>query len=368
MITIIADSNISHLHDYFNNSTLAQPVRVITMVGREITAKTLADHEPHALLVRSVTQVNVDLLANNDSVKFVGSATIGTDHIDQQYLAHRGIHFTNAAGCSKHSVAQYALTAILNLRPHYANMPITLGIIGLGNIGKTLARYATDMGWHVLGYDPLLPPFNSSLSEEMLEINNSSFDELIAQSDVVSLHVPLTTNDHSEYPTYHLIEESSFANMKPTAMLINSARGQVVKESALLADIAKTHRQVVLDVFEYEPEVSAELLESLAIATPHIAGYTLEGKLRGTQMVYEAFCDVFKIEITQCMDNLLPNNPLHWQSLQSDFTQLASYYDIAEDGQRLPQRLNTAMQKVAGKDFDGLRKHYPLRREWVYDT
>ena len=125
MLTIIADSNIAHLHDYFNAQTLINlqetEVNVIAMTGREITADILAKYQPDALLIRSVTPINQALLADNNSVKFVGSATIGTDHVDQAYLASRGIEFANASGCSKHSVAQYVLTAILTLRPQYSS-------------------------------------------------------------------------------------------------------------------------------------------------------------------------------------------------------------------------------------------------------
>ena len=148
-ITIVADSNIASLDAFFNASMLGQvseqTVNIITVTGRDINAQLLADVQPDVLLIRSVTPVGEALLANNNSVKFVGSATIGTDHVDQDYLAARNITFANAAGCSKHSVAQYVLTAILTLRPHYwqqSTQPLTLGIIGLGNIGSTLAQYA----------------------------------------------------------------------------------------------------------------------------------------------------------------------------------------------------------------------------------
>ncbi len=420
MLTIIADSNIAHLHDYFNAQTLQAEVNVIAMIGREITADILAKYQPDALLIRSVTPINQALLVDNHSVKFVGSATIGTDHVDQAYLASRGIVFANASGCSKHSVAQYVLTAILTLRPQYLSkqnpslnaqqspspsIPTTpiIGIIGLGNIGSTLAKYAQDLGWQVLGYDPLLPPS---------DINNASLDKVLMDSDAVSLHVPLTfpttaTNEQSPYPTYHLINGKTLAKMPTDSLLINSARGQVVSESNLLADIANTGRTVVLDVFEHEPMVSEQLLSSLAIATPHIAGYTLEGKLRGTQMIFDAFVQTLPLtpslegrgkylgekdeqdnslplggrarEGENLFNQLLPPNPYHWQDLKNKLKsqsqeplksspkKLAEFYDIMADDKLLRNAVDKQAGQVNGDNFDKLRKNYLLRREWLFD-
>lgn len=367
MLTLIADSNIASLHDYFNEQVLGQPVHIIAMAGRDITAAVLAEYQPDALLVRSVTQVNEALLAGNDSVKFVGSATIGTDHIEQDYLANRQIAFSNAAGCSKHSVAQYVLTAILTLRPEYwdsvsSRAPVKLGIIGLGNIGSTLAHYALDLGWEVLGYDPLIP---SSA------INNASLEQVWTQSQAISLHVPLTSAEQSDYPTQHLIDSAALAQIPAETLLINTARGPVISETALLNDIANTQRKVVLDVFEHEPSVSEALLNQLAIATPHIAGYTLEGKLRGTQMVFDRFMAAFGLpladEATPLMDRLLPDNPYHWPVLKQHPEQLPEFYAIGQDDALLRNAVDETAGQVPGLAFDQLRKNYDLRREWQRD-
>lgn len=371
-ITIIADSNIASLDEFFNTSTLGQAtgqtINIVTVAGRDITAALLADVQPEVLLIRSVTSVNEALLADNKSVRFVGSATIGTDHVDQNYLMSREITFANAAGCSKHSVAQYVLTAILTLRPQYWQQSITLGIIGLGNIGSTLAQYASDLGWQVLGYDPLLPPS---------DINNASLEQVLSQSDVVSLHVPLTykkdadvkdagyiSNDSgcTHYPTRHLIDASTLAMMPAHTMLINSARGPVIHASNLEADIERTERQVVLDVFEHEPQISERLLSKLAIATPHIAGYTLEGKLRGTQIVYDALCEKLEVIPTQSMGALLPLNMFLWSELKTHPNRLIKFYDIMQDDAALRSRVVNG--HVNGTDFDRLRRDYHLRREW----
>lgn len=376
-LTIVADSNIASLDEFFNPVALGQnteqQVQVIRVAGRDINAQLLKDLQPDVLLIRSVTVINQSLLANNNSVKFVGSATIGTDHVDQDYLAARNIIFANAAGCSKHSVAQYVVSAILTLRPQYwqqSTTPLTLGIIGLGNIGSTLARYASDLGWQVLGYDPLL---------EASDINNASLEQVLRQSDVVSLHVPLTdkkdsqgaandvvsdsiSNNVSDYPTRHLINAETLALMSPHTMLINSARGPVIDATAIEADIDATERQVVLDVFEHEPQIAESLLSKLAIATPHIAGYTLEGKLRGTQIIYDALCEKLAVLPVLSMHQLLPLNTYLWSELKENPDRLQKFYDIKKDDAAL--RSKVTQGKVKGTDFDQLRRDYHLRREW----
>lgn len=367
-LTIIADSNIASLDEFFNASTLGQnnkrPVNIISVAGRAINAQLLAEYQPDVLLIRSVTPVGDPLLANNNTVQFVGSATIGTDHVDQTYLAARNITFANAAGCSKHSVAQYVLTAILNLRPQYwqqSTPPVTLGIIGLGNIGSTLAQYAHELGWQVLGYDPLLPAST---------INNASFEQVLSQSNVISLHVPLTDKKHatnptgSDYPTRHLIDKEALAAMPADTLLINSARGPVINADDLQADIARTDRQVVLDVFEHEPEIAANLLSKLAIATAHIAGYTLEGKLRGTQMIYDALCEKLTVTPVQTMHRLLLLNMFLWSELKAHPDRLVKFYDIMADDAALRDKLING--QISGTDFDQLRRDYHLRREWQF--
>ena len=365
-LTIVADSNIASLDEFFNASTLGQEtmrtVNIIAVAGRDINALLLAECQPDVLLIRSVTPVGESLLADNKSVKFIGSATIGTDHVDQDYLAARNMTFANAAGCSKHSVAQYVLTAILTLRPQYWQQsiaPVTLGIIGLGNIGSTLAQYAYDLGWQVLGYDPLLPASN---------INNASLAQVLSQSNVISLHVPLTDKrddtypSGSDYPTRYLIDKNALEAMPSETLLINSARGPVINAHDLAADIEHTGRQVLLDVFEHEPEISEQLLSKLAIATPHIAGYTVEGKLRGTQIIYDALCEKLAVSPVQSMHTLLPLNMFLWSELRAHPERLIKFYDIMQDDAALRSKL--ADGQVKGADFDQLRRDYHLRREW----
>lgn len=353
-ITILADENITALADYFS---VHPNIHLIKMAGREITQSAIDKYNPTALLIRSVTPINADNIASPKNIQFIGSATIGTDHVDELFLKEHHIYFANAKGSSKHSVAQYVITAILNKNPDLIHQKITLGIIGLGNIGYTLAQYAQDLNWHILSYDPYLPKS---------DLNNSSFDDLLKNSDIVSIHTPLTKT--GDYPTYHLFNKEVLKHLKNNAILINSARGEIICQEDLLEAIDDKNLQVILDVFPFEPSIDKALLDNLTIATPHIAGYTLDGKLRGTDMIYREFCQFFDLPIIQTMDNLLPLNPYAWQTLKmalldGKMTVLKEYYDILKDDQTLRQVCDKMVQ---GKEFDLLRKNYELNREWSY--
>jgi erythronate-4-phosphate dehydrogenase len=350
-LKIIADENLA-LTDYF----FADLASIEYRAGRSIRADDVKS--ANALVVRSVTKVTTDLLAGS-AVEFVGSATIGTDHIDLAGLAAANVEVSHAPGCNAQAVAEYVVTAILTLQPEQvrAGAVFCLGIIGLGNVGSRLAHLAQRLGWRVIGTDP---------NVQLLFIENLSFEQVMAQADAISIHVPLTrTGNHV---TYHLFNVDTLAQMKPTCLLINSARGEVVSEQALLADVAKTHRPVVLDVFEHEPVISQKLLDHLALATPHIAGYSLEGKARGTEMVYQAFCQHFKLQATKQFESQLADMPALFNSnqpLQSQLLPLLpQLYDIRADDLALRAGLND-QGKVDAAHFDHLRKTYPLRREWA---
>ncbi|WP_375540324.1 4-phosphoerythronate dehydrogenase [Moraxella nasovis] len=353
MLTVIADENIAHVHDYFNH------VRLITLKGRDINQSVIDQYTPDALLIRSVTPVNEQTFHDLKNVKFIGSATIGTDHVDEAFLAKNDICFANAKGCSKHSVAQYVITAIFHVCPNALSNGVTLGIIGLGNIGSTLAKYAKDLNWDILGHDPYLPPSS---------INNTTFDDLLDGSDIISIHTPLTHTGN--YPTHQLFNQSAFGKIKHNALLINTARGEIIYQDDLLQAIDDKNLQVILDVFPHEPNIDKALLDRLAIATPHIAGYTLEGKLRGTDMIYQNFCRYFGLPITQKLDDLLPPNPHTWHNIKTalqnqDTPTLQSHYDIQKDDDSLRQVCHA--DGVMGNDFDELRKNYHLKREWLFN-
>lgn len=346
---IVADENLAFT-DYF----FAQFGEIQQVAGRNLMQHDVVDAE--ALLVRSVTKVNAALI-DKTALKFVGSATIGTDHLDIPALEQQGITWSNAAGCNAQAVAEYVITALLYVKPELlnANEQFTLGIIGLGNVGSRLATMAQLLGWNVIGYDPFV---------QRDHVQQVELEELLAQADAISTHVPLTKT--GAHPTYHLINSEAFATMKPSAILINSARGAVVEESALIADIQSTGRKVVLDVFEHEPEISETLLNLITLVTPHIAGYSLEGKARGTQMIYEAFCQTFSFQSDKAFETQLPVGEQYFA--QHDLKQtlkvyLHQIYDIARDDANLRTCLKDG--KVDQKAFDYLRKTYPLRREWA---
>ncbi len=344
----VVDENLAYAEYFFSEH------QVVKKAGRGIQTADLRHAE--ALLVRSVTQVTSQLLAGT-AVGFVGSATIGTDHLDLAGLAQIGVTVANAAGCNAQAVAEYVVTAIVTLRPEVltAGADFCLGVVGLGNVGQRLARLAGRLGWRVVGYDPLHSPDG---------IEQVSLATLLATSDAVSLHVPIVK--HGDYPTYHLIAAAELALMPTQSLLINSSRGAVVAEADLLADIQRTGRRVVLDVYEHEPRISAQLLAHLALATPHIAGYSLEGKARGTEMVYQAFCKWQGVAPVRHMQEVMPAAP-RWFDGRPLTVQLAELlpqlYDIRRDDAALRACVRDGWVDAAS--FDRLRRDYPLRREWA---
>ncbi|WP_445660297.1 4-phosphoerythronate dehydrogenase [Acinetobacter sp. F16] len=346
---IVADENLAFTEYFFADFGEIQQA-----AGRTLTHAEVRDAE--ALLVRSVTQVNEPLIQDT-KLKFVGSATIGTDHLNIPALEKHNIAWSNAAGCNAQAVAEYVIAALLYLQPDLIekNEQFTLGIIGLGNVGSRLAYMAKLLGWNVIGHDPFVNREN---------ITQVELAELLKTADAISIHVPLTKT--RVHPTFHLINADALAEMKPEAILINSARGPVVEEAALIADIQQTKRPVVLDVFEHEPEISEQLLNLIRLVTPHIAGYSLEGKARGTQMIYDAFCKTFNFAADKQFETQLPVCEQYFlsQDLKSVLKQhLAQIYDIARDDANLRVCLKDG--KVDQKAFDYLRKTYPLRREWA---
>lgn len=350
---IIADENLAYTDFFFSEFGLIHP-----LAGRTMTHQDVQDAS--ALLVRSVTPVNLQLIQNT-KIKYVGSATIGTDHLDILALEQQNIAWSNAAGCNAQAVSEYVITALLQLNPNLLQQEkqFTLGIIGLGNVGSRLAYMANLLGWNVIGYDPFI---------DIQTIQQVDLESLLKSSDAISIHVPLTQaiENKNNYPTYHLIDAQALAMMKPDTILINSARGAVIEELALVADIQVTNRKVVLDVFEHEPEISEELLNLVSIVTPHIAGYSLEGKARGTQMIYDAFCKTFNFTANKTFETQLPRCEAYFQNqtlkqvLQNNLTQI---YDIARDDRNLRACVKDGM--VDQQSFDQLRKNYPLRREWA---
>ena len=341
-LTIVADENLACLKTLFGEHNLA------IKGGRHIQHADLEAAD--ILLVRSVTQVNAKLLQGTP-VQFVGSATIGTDHLDLAYLNERGITVAYAPGCNAQAVVEYVLTALLYLRPAWADSQPILGIIGLGNIGGRLAHAAQLLGWQVIAYDPYV---------QRDGIQSVELDALLQQADAVTLHTPLTRS--GQHATHHLIDAAALERMKPDAILINAARGALIDEHALMADLDRNQRQVVLDVFEHEPHIPDRLLAQLTIATPHIAGYTLEGKVRGSLMLWQALQQwAGQSDKAINLADLLPPA----EDLQADWlTHLRQSQWLRQDDQQLRHAYAGGDTAEARQSFDMLRKNYSLRREW----
>ncbi len=343
---IIADQNMPLVQALF-----ASYGQVYLLPGREITAADVADAD--VLLVRSVTEVNRQLLENS-KVKFVGSATIGTDHIDTDYLQSANIAFAHAPGCNAEAVVQYDLSVMCRLVPDWQSK--TLGIVGCGNVGGRLHNKLRGLGVSCRVYDPFL----SAVSNADLV----SFNELISTSDIICLHTPITKV--GAFPTHHMFNSEVLSKIKPGALLLNAGRGGVIDNKALLAHLrTDAPLQVALDVWESEPQLDLDLMALVELATPHIAGYSLEGKTNGTQMVFDAFLTFLGEKAEPC------NEPTDEFQVLGNLDTLGeailASYDVAEDDQRMRDRLaNLTGPEAVGLAFDELRKRYPVRREFSY--
>ncbi|GGB76373.1 4-phosphoerythronate dehydrogenase [Shewanella inventionis] len=348
---IIADENMPYVEALFGDLGEIEFVN-----GRNLTAVQVSDAD--VLLVRSVTQVNAALLDKAQKLKFVGSATIGTDHVDVEYLNQRGIAFTNAPGCNATAVGEFAFIAMLELAQRFAK-PLSgkvVGIVGAGNTGTAAAKCLEAYGLKVLLCDPVK-------AEQGDTRDFVSLDTLIAQADIISLHVPITKE--GEHKTWYLFDEARLNQLKPNTWLLNCCRGEVIDNRALIK--FKQQRddvKLVLDVWEGEPNPMAELVSLAEFATPHIAGYSLEGKARGTFMLYQKLCDELGVQAKQSLMSLLPPFQFSQIDLQDTLTesQLLSLsrlvYDLRDDDVKFRQCFATA----AG--FDQMRKNHTYRREF----
>jgi len=353
---IIADENIPFAKESF--SRLGE---VMTYPGREISPANSADAE--VLLVRSVIKVNQELLQGT-SVKFVGTATIGTDHIDEDYLKKQGITFAYAPGSNANSVAEYIVAALLTLakRKNFVLKGKSVGIVGVGNVGSRVEKKCQALGMKILLNDP--PLARKTKDKKYLSL------EAILSADIVTLHVPLTCE--GEDVTYHLANENFFSQMKPNSTFINSSRGAVVDEAALLNTIQDQKlNSVVLDVWENEPQINTELLEKVDLATPHIAGYSFDGKVNGTAMLYEALLRFLGREGKWSPRELLPPPEKEVLTIEGKGKSeeeilreaVKQIYPIEEDDENL-RKVFDLPPAEKGKHFDNLRKNYPIRREF----
>jgi len=376
---IVADDDIPYVTEAFGGVG-----EVITLPGRRIGAASVKDAE--MLLVRSITEVNASLLEGS-RVRFVGTATIGTDHIDEEYLRSRGIAFASAPGSNANSVAEYVVAALLTLARR-RNFPLkgrTIGVIGVGNCGSRVVKKAEALGMRVLLNDP---PLQRKTGDDKFR----PLDELFCV-DILTLHVPLTYTGIDA--TYHMVNESFLNKLRPECILINTSRGAVADNKALLSALGTGKiAGAVLDVWENEPKIDLRLLDKADLGTPHIAGYSLDGKANATAMLYKAACDYLGIEREWEMASVLPKpyceriETVGYGQRDASFSHkhrdgtgaspltitgrtdediiadiVRQVYDVEKDDVALReiQRVEPAKR---GTFFDRLRKDYPVRREF----
>jgi len=337
---IVADENIACLQD-----TFALQGELITHHGRTLAADDVRAAD--ALIVRSVTRVDESLLAGSQ-VRFVGSCTIGTDHIDLDYLKYADIRFAHAPGCNARAVAEYVVTALFELLGDLAQWQSRrVGLVGFGNVGRSLAQLLDmlDVPW--VAHDPLVAQTSPHLV---------AFDEIL-RCDIISLHVPLSKN--GSHATHHWFDARLLQTLAPSTVLINAARGAVINNADLRAALAVgSSLRVVLDVFENEPAIDRHLLDVIALATPHVAGYSVQGKERGTWQVYQAFCAYLGAALANAGVQKAVDLDCNGCVTVRDVVLRA--YNIAGDDARLRQGVSGNM----AEHFDALRKHYPSRQEW----
>jgi erythronate-4-phosphate dehydrogenase len=351
---IVADENIPLLDAFF-----AGFGEIRRVPGRSIDRATV--EQADVLLVRSVTHVSRALLEGS-KVRFVGTCTIGTDHLDLDYFAEAGIAWSSAPGCNARGVVDYVLGSLMTLAEiEGADLPQrTYGVVGAGEVGGRLIKVLKGLGWNVKVCDP---PRQAAEGGDYV-----SLEQIIEQCDVISLHTPLTRN--ADGATWHLFDQQRLQQLKPGTWLINAARGPVVDNAALRRVLLEREDlQAVLDVWEAEPEVDVALAELCVLATPHIAGYSLDGKQRGTAQIYQAYCDFIGQPASIQLGDLLPTPWLSQVTLHADTDPAwalamlcRGVYDPRRDDADFRRSLvgNVAEQRAA---FDVLRKQYPVRRE-----
>lgn len=344
---IVADENMPGL------ALLESLGELVRVPGRKVTAAEVADAD--ILLVRSVTGVDAALLAGS-TVRFVGSATIGTDHVDLDALAQAGIRFAHAPGCNATAVAEYVLQAAL----HWAlerGQPLAgccVAVVGVGNVGSRVLGLMAALGCRVLPFDP-----PRQRAGEVLPWPWADWASVM-QADVISLHVPLA--DAGEDATRHLLDASALEQFRAHQLLVNTCRGPVIDNAALEQRLAAPQPPaVVLDVWEQEPLVPASLLERVLLGSPHVAGYSLEGKLRGSAQVLATLFDWLG---TGARPPEVQAPPGEWQADVLDerdlLALLRSRYDLREDFVLLQQAVSG---ETPAEDFDRLRRDYRVRHE-----
>lgn len=362
-MNIFVEEQIPYLAESLSGSG-----NVYTFSGRELTALDLIENLCEVLFVRSTTKVDKNLLEGTQ-VKFVGSATSGIDHIDLEYLKSKGIEFAYAPGSNANSVAEYVIFGILSWAFTYCKdlSNLKIGIIGFGNIGSLVGKYANYFGWQVFINDPpLLEKINAGNEKPFPNfVTHCYLNELLEVSMVITNHVPLTFE--GEYKTYNLLNESNLVKINKGGLFIHTSRGGVVDEPSLIR-LAETKKvTLIIDVWKNELDINLDLLTKSFIATPHIAGYSFDGKIRGTRAMIESFekFTSFKPNYSIIHKFLSEYSPLSREDFRDPekiYQILTNTRRIHEDSQDFRKILNLR-QREKKIFFDKLRKNYSIRRE-----
>lgn len=336
---VVVDDKIPYIRDCIGR--IAD--EVLFLPGNRFTSEAVRDAD--ALIVRTRTNCNRELLQGS-SVRFIATATIGFDHIDADYCREAGIVWTNAPGCNAGSVAQYLHSSLLLLKRKKGLVleDSCIGIIGVGNVGKRVKQVAESLGMRVLLNDP---PRQRTEGDEGF----TDMATIVRECDVITFHTPLVRE--GEFPTYHLANDDFFRALVRKPVVINTSRGGVMDTDAVSSALREgLIRDVILDVWEHEPNIDTGLLERAFLATPHIAGYSADGKANATRMSIHALCDFFGLKEDFSIVPPLPVQPVLDVSDEADAYLLM--YNPERDSEALKQHPEL---------FEYLRGHYPLRRE-----
>lgn len=348
---ILCDENIAFAPEAF--STIGQ---VALSHGRLITREMVREYD--IVLVRSITRINEELLKGS-AVSFVGTATIGRDHVDENYLHEKNIAFADAKGCNAQAVAEYILAAVAKLW-HSRGRDFTgcsAGIIGYGNIGKKVAAILSSIGFTVYINDP---PLEEESAEDFYVSLNAALS-----ADIVTFHTPYTRD--GAYPTHHLLNEQTAEFIKPGAVVVNASRGEVVETNTALKLHTEKGVTLITDVWENEPDVSSDHIRSSLYSSPHIAGYTHRGKIQGTVLLYDSLCAFLGKEPIWNPEYPVPPENLLMPEVRTckpeDIYGATSVIDRLEDDTAAMKKMIEFNRAASGVYFDELRKNYPLRYE-----
>lgn len=330
--------------------------------GRSIPDRALK--EAQVLVLRSVSRVDRELIRRAPQLRFVGSCTIGTDHIDQAALMDAGIEFAYAPGCNANSVAEYVLSVLLNHRSALERLVTgdRLGVVGMGQVGRALVRTMSSLGIRCQYYDPLL---SEEQARSIDAVRRDSLAEVLS-SPVVSCHAPLTHD--GPHPTFHMLGIELLRLLPEGAVLINAGRGDVISNGALrrLLD-ERPDISLVLDVWPQEPLLDKTLLARCAIATPHIAGYSQEGKVQGLLQIMDQLSTALAVSVSLPDSLQLLGKPepieLLDEAIDSQYQALLRAYNVVNDDRRMREAMAGVEGVAIAGSFDHLRKNYPVRRE-----